>query len=75
MAGKNTRTVTPSAQGAWTVQGGSDNATYPTQEAAEAAARADLMATGGGELAVKGRDGRVRNQDTIGRADPRSSKG
>jgi hypothetical protein len=76
MAGTNTRTVTPKAGGGgWTVQGGSDTRTYATQEQATAAARSDLMASGGGELAIKGEDGRVRSQDTIGRPDPRGSKG
>jgi hypothetical protein len=68
--------VTPKAGGAgWTVTGGTDAETYPTQAAAQAAAEADLMASGGGEVLVKGEDGRVREQNTIGRPDPRSSKG
>ncbi|HEY3072601.1 MAG TPA: DUF2188 domain-containing protein [Candidatus Limnocylindrales bacterium] len=72
----NRRTVTPKAGGAgWTVTGGTDAETYPTQAAAQAAAEADLMASGGGEVLVKGEDGRVREQNTIGRPDPRSSKG
>jgi Uncharacterized protein conserved in bacteria (DUF2188) len=48
---------------------------YPTQEEAVQAARIVLINAGGGELVVKGQDGRVRQQDTIGRPDPRSSKG
>lgn len=71
----NRRTVGPKTGGGWQLTGGEAEQDFPTQEAAEAAARAELMATGGGELLVKGRDGRVRSQDTIGRADPRSSKG
>jgi hypothetical protein len=68
--------VTPKARGAgWTVSGGTDTETYPTQAAAQAAAEADLMATGGGEVLIKGEDGRVREQNTIGRPDPRSSRG
>jgi hypothetical protein len=33
------------------------------------------MRSGGGELVIKGRDGKVRDQSTIGRKDPRKSKG
>ena len=58
-----------------TVTGGTDTDTYPKQAAAQAAAEADLMASGGGEVLVKGEDGRVRKQNTIGRPDPRPSKG
>jgi hypothetical protein len=49
--------------------------TYPTQAAAKAAAEADLMASGGGEVLIKGDDGRIREQNTIGRPQSRSSKG
>jgi hypothetical protein len=72
----NRRTVTPEAGGdGWTVAGGTDTETYPTQAAGQAAAEADLMATGGGEVLIKGEDGRIREQNTIGRPDPRGSKG
>jgi hypothetical protein len=50
-----------------------DDQTFRTQREAEQAARRQL-ADGGGELVVKGRDGRVRLQNTIGRPDPRRSK-
>jgi hypothetical protein len=40
------------------------------------AARASLRKDGGGELAIKGKDGAVRAQDTVAPGnDPRSSKG
>jgi hypothetical protein len=71
----NRRTVTPKAGGGWTVTGGTDTETYPTQAAAQAAAGADLLATGGGEVLIKGEDGRVREQNTIGRPDPERTKG
>ena len=72
----NSRTVTPKSGGdRWTVEGGSNSRTFTTQEEATAAARQDLLANGGGELQVKGEDGRIRSKDTIGRADPRGSKG
>jgi uncharacterized protein DUF2188 len=74
MAPRNTRTVAPMT-GGWTIVGGNTRVKYRTQEQAEAAARSDLLATGGGELAVKGRDGSVQSQDTIGRPDPPESKG
>jgi hypothetical protein len=48
---------------------------FRTQSEAIKAARADLLSSGGGELVVKGRDGKVRSQDTIGRKDPRKTKG
>jgi Uncharacterized protein conserved in bacteria (DUF2188) len=66
-------TVGPKTGGGWQVSGQSGD--FSTQEDAVKAARSKLMGSGGGELVVKGRDGRVRQQDTIGRADPRVSKG
>jgi hypothetical protein len=69
------RTVTPKAGGGWTVDGGTAGQTHRTQATAEKAARGDLMRSGGGELVIKGRDGKVRDQSTIGRKDPPKSKG
>jgi hypothetical protein len=66
-------TVGPKTGGGWQVSGQSQE--YPTQEEAVQAARNELINAGGGELVVKGTDGRVRQQDTIGRPDPLSSKG
>ena len=66
-------TVGPKAGGGWQVTG--KDQTYGTQSEAEDAARRQLTTSGGGELVVKGRDGRVRSQNTIGQADPRRSKG
>lgn len=65
-------TVGPKTGGRWQVSG--DSETYKTQREGELAARKQL-ANGGGELVVKGRDGRIRMQNTIGRPDPRRSKG
>ena len=65
-------TVGPKSGGGWQVSG--DDQTYRTQREAEQSARRQL-GNGGGELVVKGRDGRVRVQNTIGRPDPRRSKG
>jgi hypothetical protein len=69
----NRRTVGPKPGGGWEMSGSSD--AYPTQQAAITAARRDLLASAGGELVVKGRYGRVRMQSTVGRPDPRRSKG
>jgi uncharacterized protein DUF2188 len=78
MAQPNKRTVTPH-QGKWAVEKpGAKRASsiHDTQKAAIAAARQNLKKAGGGELAVKGRDGAVREQNTVAPGkDPRSSKG
>jgi hypothetical protein len=66
-------TVGPKTAGGWEVTG--DDQTFRTQADAEQAARRQLASTGGGELVVKGRNGRIRMQNTIGRPDPPSSKG
>ena len=71
----NRRIVTPRSGGGWSVGGGSRSKDYRTQAEAGEAARSELLATGGGELVVKGRDGKVREQSTIGKADPRDSTG
>ena len=69
----NRRTVTPATGSeGWTVDG---QGNYRTHEEATSVARAQLLASGGGELLIKGEDGRVRQQDTIGQPDPRDSKG
>lgn len=66
-------TVGPKTGGGWQVTG--EDQAYKTQAEAEQSARRQLASTGSGELVVKGRDGRVRMQNTIGRPDPRRSKG
>jgi hypothetical protein len=71
----NRRTVGPKKDGGWQVTGGGSAADFRTQGEAVMSARQDLVASGGGELVVKGRDGKVRAQDTIGRRDPRRTKG
>lgn len=38
---------------------------YPTQREAIDAARLNLQNAGGGELTIQGRDGRIRDKDTI----------
>jgi Uncharacterized protein conserved in bacteria (DUF2188) len=66
-------TVGPKAGGGWQVSGESRD--FKTQAEAVQAGRRRLQGSGGGELVVKGRDGRIRAQSTIGRADPRRSTG
>ena len=74
----NKRTVTPHPDG-WSVdKPGASRASsvHDTQQHAIDAARRALASSGGGELAVKGRDGKVRAQDTIPPgSDPRRSRG
>ena len=66
-------TVGPKAGGGWQVTGESRD--FKTQAEAVQAGRRQLQGSGGGELVVKGRDGRIRLQNTIGRPDPRRSTG
>lgn len=66
-------TVGPRPGGGWEVTG--DGRAFATQRDAVAAARRQLEDAGGGELAIKNRQGRIREQNTVGRSDPRRSKG
>ena len=43
---------------------------HDTQAAAAASAKQHLLNSAGGDLAIKGRDGKIRSKDTIGRPDP-----
>jgi hypothetical protein len=78
MAKPNNRTVTPRG-GDWTVdKPGASRASsrHDTQAEAIDAARGYLQNEGGGELKIKGTDGKVRAQDTIPNGnDPRRSRG
>lgn len=78
MTPPNKRTVAPHPDG-WSVEKpGASRASsvHDTQQQAIDAARQNLANGGGGELAIKGRDGAVRAQDTIRPGnDPRSSRG
>ena len=78
MAKPNSRTVTPRG-GDWTVdKPGASRASsrHDTQAEAIDAARSYLQNEGGGELKIKGTDGKVRAQDTIPHGnDPRRSRG
>lgn len=59
--------------GGWDVKReGADRASshHDTQAAATAAAHPLIVNSGGGELVVQGRDGKIRQKDTIGKPDP-----
>ena len=43
---------------------------HATQRDAAEAARRNLQNSGGGELEIKGLDGRIRSKDTIAKPDP-----
>lgn len=50
--------------------------THDTQKKAQDAARNDLKKQGGGELTTKGRDGKIRDKDTVAPGnDPTKTKG
>ena len=78
MASPNIRTVTP-GEGDWTVDkpGASrPSSRHDTQAEAIDAARGYLRNEGGGQLKIKGTDGKIRSQDTIPNGnDPRRSRG
>lgn len=78
---KKNRIIYPRADGVWVNQRKDlhrASSLHTTQKAAEKAARKMLMNQGGGELTIKGEDGRIRNKETIGRANdpfpPRDKK-
>jgi hypothetical protein len=66
--GANRRNVTPSGDGNWAVhRPGATRASsvHRTQGEAIERARESLVRDGGGELTVHGRDGRIRDSDTV----------
>ena len=73
------RTVSRRSDNTWeNKRNDSDRASsvHPTQKEAQDAARKNLKNQGGGELATKGRDGKIRDKDTVAPGnDPRSTKG
>lgn len=65
---RNDRTVSRRPDGSWAnKKDGNERASslHETQREAERAARGMLHESGGGELKVKGEDGRIRSKDTI----------
>lgn len=78
MAKPNKRVVAPDGKGGWSLStpGKRVSATSKTQKPLIDKGRQQLKKQGGGELQIKGRDGKVRAQDTIPKGnDPRRSKG
>jgi hypothetical protein len=74
----NRRIVGPSSTGrGWqNVDPKGTTSQHRTQANAEKRAAADLRKAGGGERITRGRDGRIRDKDTIKLApDPRATKG
>lgn len=65
---KNDRTISKRPDGTWgNRKDGADRASsvHDTQREAIDAARGMLKKSGGGELKVKGEDGKIRSKDTI----------
>lgn len=75
--GKARMHVTKAPGGGWRVKGaGAKRATAikRTQKQAEATAKRIVRRAGGGEVRIHGRNGRIRDSDTVrGGNDPRSS--
>jgi hypothetical protein len=72
---RKNRHVVPN-DGGWKVTGGGKGPTYDTQGEAIDAARKDLKRSGGGELNIHGRDGRIRSKDSVSPGnDPYPPKG
>lgn len=74
----NTRDVTPHENGWAVTKPGSERASavLPTQAEAIARAREIVSNEGGGEVRIRGKNGQVREQNTVPRGnDPKRSKG
>jgi hypothetical protein len=70
--------VTPNPKGGWDViaDGGKRASSHhDTQKAAHQAARRLAENAGGGEVRIHGRDGRIRQSDTIAKPDPFPPRG
>lgn len=68
MASRNERHVVPNPEGGWDVtapEASRASAHRDTQSAAQDRAREIVSNLGGGEVVIHGRDGRVRDSDTI----------
>jgi len=65
---KNSRHVVRGNGGSWNVKQpgvAGPQSSHRTQGQAEKAAKRDLARHGGGEVVVHGRDGRIRDSDTV----------
>lgn len=70
--------VVESAGGGWDVKqegAGGPASHHDTQGAAINAAHSMIIESGGGELIVQDRHGKIRQKDTIGKKDPYPPKG
>lgn len=76
--GKNDRHVVKNPQGGWDVKApGADRASANERTQADAERRAKEIVgnVGGGEVVIHGRDGRIRDKNTVAPGnDPKSSK-
>ncbi|SET92199.1 DUF2188 domain-containing protein [Geodermatophilus poikilotrophus] len=74
----NNRHVVPNPKGGWDVvkPGASRSSSHqPTQKEATDRARTIVRNNGGGEVRIHGRDGRIRDSDTVAPGnDPASSR-
>lgn len=69
MSNSNSRDVVPNPNGGWDVTGADlarASAHLPTQQAAIDRARTIVTNAGGGEVRIHGRDGQIRDSDTVG---------
>lgn len=68
MSNQNSRDVVPNADGGWDVKApGGARASAHTDTQADAIARAKEIVhnAGGGEVRIHGRDGKIRDSDTV----------
>jgi hypothetical protein len=68
VANKNDRDVVPDGNGGWAVRkSGADRASARTNTQSQAIGRARQIVrnAGGGEVRIHGRDGKIRDSDTI----------
>lgn len=73
MSNPNNRHVVPDSDGGWEVRApgaARASAHLDTQAQAYDRAREIVSNLGGGEVVIHGRDGQIRNSNTIGRTDP-----
>lgn len=62
----NRRNVVPNPKGGWDVKGGGSRSSghFDTQDQARRRANEIIDNLGGGEVAIHGRDGKIRDSDT-----------
>ena len=74
----NNRHVVPNPKGGWDVKAPNArraSSHHDTQVAAERSAKGIVSNRGGGEVRIHGRDGRIRDSDTVAPGnDPRSNR-